>query len=94
VDSDTGFLAQPACQHTALQAFLKGTEPTEFCMIDHSKPFGLRPSFMNPGEVAPPIGNELPLLGPTTAEQMAPLPPVDEPGDPEAAGGPDAIILQ
>jgi penicillin-binding protein 1B len=35
VDRDTGKLATPGCPHTINEAFLAGTEPTEYCPIHH-----------------------------------------------------------
>lgn len=35
VDSETGKLALPTCPHKILEAFVQGTEPTEFCDTDH-----------------------------------------------------------
>jgi penicillin-binding protein 1A len=35
VDSDTGKLALPTCKHKMLEAFIKGTEPKEFCDVQH-----------------------------------------------------------
>ncbi len=37
VDSDSGKLVLPTCPLQQLQVYLKGTEPREFCDIDHSK---------------------------------------------------------
>ena len=35
VDQDTGKLALPTCKHKILEAFIKGTEPKEFCDAQH-----------------------------------------------------------
>ncbi|MDA8244613.1 MAG: PBP1A family penicillin-binding protein [Elusimicrobia bacterium] len=35
VDQDTGKLALPTCKHKILEAFVKGTEPKEFCDAQH-----------------------------------------------------------
>jgi penicillin-binding protein 1A len=35
VDQDTGKLALPTCRHKILEAFIKGTEPKEFCDVQH-----------------------------------------------------------
>jgi len=36
IDAQTGYLALPSCPKVVLQAFKKGTEPTELCPIDHA----------------------------------------------------------
>jgi len=36
IDSMTGLLATPACPSIILEAFKSGTEPKEFCAVDHS----------------------------------------------------------
>jgi len=53
VDSETGLRALPTCPKRTLQAFLKGTEPKEFCSFDHSQPLHLKASFSASGEAAP-----------------------------------------
>ena len=35
VDADTGRLALPSCKKKILEAFIKGTEPKEFCDVQH-----------------------------------------------------------
>jgi len=35
IDKQTGFLALPGCPKTTLAAFKKGTDPREFCPVDH-----------------------------------------------------------
>ena len=37
IDAVTGYLKLPTCPKVILEAFKKGTEPKEFCPIDHSK---------------------------------------------------------
>ena len=36
IDSGTGFLALPTCPKIILEAFKSGTEPKEFCPVDHA----------------------------------------------------------
>jgi len=38
VDLDSGMLALPSCPRVGLEAFLKDTEPKDFCNKDHSNP--------------------------------------------------------
>jgi penicillin-binding protein 1A len=45
VDVETGMLALPTCPKRALQAFLKGTEPQEYCNHDHAQPLRLQAAF-------------------------------------------------
>ena len=33
IDRDTGQLARPTCPHVLSEAFLTGTEPTEYCEL-------------------------------------------------------------
>jgi membrane carboxypeptidase/penicillin-binding protein len=35
IDRDTGRLATPLCARTMSEAFIAGTEPTEYCTIEH-----------------------------------------------------------
>ncbi|MBI5242346.1 MAG: transglycosylase domain-containing protein [Elusimicrobia bacterium] len=65
VDSETGLLALPTCPKRVLQAFLKGSEPKEYCSFDHSQPLKLRAGFSASGEMtslpvstAAPAGEE------------------------------------
>jgi penicillin-binding protein 1A len=51
VDADTGLLALPTCPKRTLQAYLKGTEPKEYCSFDHSQPLKLKASFSSSGEM-------------------------------------------
>ena len=52
-DSETGLLALPTCPKKAVVAFKKGTEPTQFCPFDHTKPLDLRADFSVSGQVSP-----------------------------------------
>jgi penicillin-binding protein 1A len=36
IDAQTGYSALPSCPKVVLQAFKKGTEPTELCPVDHT----------------------------------------------------------
>ena len=36
IDKKSGFLALPSCPQVILEAFNSGTEPKEFCPLDHS----------------------------------------------------------
>ena len=36
IDAQTGFSALPSCPKIVLQAFKKGTEPSELCPVDHA----------------------------------------------------------
>jgi len=38
IDRDTGKLATSACPRTMTEAFIAGTEPAEYCQIDHHSP--------------------------------------------------------
>ncbi|HBL18176.1 MAG: hypothetical protein A2X36_08710 [Elusimicrobia bacterium GWA2_69_24] len=51
MDSQTGLLAVPTCPRQVLQAFIKGTEPTQFCPFDHSQPLALRADFSVSGDM-------------------------------------------
>jgi len=92
MDTDTGFLAKPTCPHQALQAFLKGTQPTQLCEVDHTKPLGLTPSFIRPEDLTIPIGTTSQALMPFTTDEVEPLPPL--PSDDDINKNPDAVILQ
>ncbi|MBI3012321.1 MAG: PBP1A family penicillin-binding protein [Elusimicrobia bacterium] len=37
IDRQTGFLSLPTCPKVALEAFIAGTEPKEFCPLDHAE---------------------------------------------------------
>ncbi|MFA6030590.1 MAG: transglycosylase domain-containing protein [Elusimicrobiota bacterium] len=56
IDADTGQLALPTCPKKVLQAFLKGSEPKDYCSLDHSQPLRLKASFSSSGELSLPIG--------------------------------------
>ena len=51
VDSETGFLSVPTCPKRTVVAFKKGTEPSQFCPYDHSKPLELRADFAVSGQL-------------------------------------------
>ncbi len=74
IDADTGLLALPTCprKNKLLEAFIEGTEPTEYCEVDHSLP------------PAPPITLD-PALGPQPAgPPPMPVPVEMPPADPDA----------
>ncbi|MBI5200191.1 MAG: transglycosylase domain-containing protein [Elusimicrobia bacterium] len=48
VCGETGLLALPTCPKAQLESFQKGTEPMEYCSVDHSRPLALQPSFGAP----------------------------------------------
>ncbi|MFA6094054.1 MAG: PBP1A family penicillin-binding protein [Elusimicrobiota bacterium] len=73
VDSETGLLALPTCPKKFLQAFLKGTEPKDYCTFDHSRPLELKAGFSSKGEVAGAVVSTASVFG----EQPA-LPPEEE----------------
>lgn len=66
VDSESGKLALPTCPKQHLETYLRGTEPKEFCDLDHSKPAAPLPLPIAPGTVFPPTTGQLalPLPGP------------------------------
>jgi membrane carboxypeptidase/penicillin-binding protein len=37
IDATTGLLALPTCPKVILESFKAGTEPREFCPVDHSQ---------------------------------------------------------
>jgi hypothetical protein len=90
IDTETGMLAQPTCPHVALQAFAKDTQPTQICNVDHSKPIGLNPAFMSPGELTIPLGTTSQILTPIPSGQEG-LPPLPEDQAPQNS---DAVLLQ
>ena len=66
VDSDSGKLALPTCPKQHLESFLKGTEPREFCSVDHAKAAAA---------AAPvPILPTGTMMPPTTGEAVSPFP--------------------
>ncbi|MBI3552952.1 MAG: PBP1A family penicillin-binding protein [Elusimicrobia bacterium] len=75
IDSTTGMLALPTCPRgkVILEAFQEGTEPKQFCTVDHSRPLeaqlssGLQAGAISPAaavglSTAPPAGQGPPPL--------------------------------
>jgi len=65
VDSETGKLALPTCPKQHLEAFLTGSEPREFCPVDHTLPAAAPPVATLPGGT---------MMPPATGQATAPLP--------------------
>ncbi|MBI4425066.1 MAG: PBP1A family penicillin-binding protein [Elusimicrobia bacterium] len=82
VCSDTGLLALPACKHAVLESFVKGTEPQEYCGVDHAQPLALAPTF-GASETAP-------IAATTTQFQVDPNAPPPLPSDDELQNLPPA----
>ena len=61
VDSQTGKLALPTCPKTHLETYIRGTEPAEFCAVDHSAPTELAPttSLFPMASVFPPTTGQI-----------------------------------
>lgn len=76
VDSETGFLSVPTCPKRSLVAFKKGTEPSQFCPYDHTKPLQLRADFAVSGQLP---GTDVDLS--TDAILSQPNPSTDLPTD-------------
>ncbi len=71
IDGETGQLALPTCPRKVLEAFIDGTQPTQFCDADHSRPLHLVPGTV-PGTYRP---LPMPATGPATADdELIPLP--------------------
>ena len=77
VCSDTGLLALPICPHTALESFQLGTEPQEYCAVDHARPLALAPAFGTAQTSAVQVGttSQAPVAVPNAPP---PLPSDDE----------------
>jgi penicillin-binding protein 1A len=79
IDSMSGMLALPTCpaKQVILEAFQRGTEPTLFCPIDHSKP--LAPQLEKEEEqeesVAAPVAASPPGISTAAASGQPPQPP-------------------
>ena len=78
LDGLTGMLALPTCPKSkiVLEAFLQGTEPTNYCSIDHSQPIGPQLGVSASAGMAGPTG-ELPRSssGTLSSERPANAPP-------------------
>ena len=57
IDAETGQLALPTCPKKILEAFAKGTEPTAYCQVDHSRPLALAPTTGEPGASSAYLGS-------------------------------------
>ncbi|MBI4345380.1 MAG: PBP1A family penicillin-binding protein [Elusimicrobia bacterium] len=77
VCGETGLLSLPTCPKQTLEAFQKGTEPEEYCGVDHSRPLALVPSFGSPS------GGETVAVGTTTQAPIDPNAPPPLPSDEE-----------
>ena len=93
IDSQTGLLALPTCpkKNRILEAFLEGTEPKEYCRVDHSKPQATSFSSQASGAVIGPTAEVISVS--TAAPAAAPVEsPVEE--EPEANGTQEPVILE
>ncbi|MBI4385767.1 MAG: PBP1A family penicillin-binding protein [Elusimicrobia bacterium] len=80
LDSDTGLLALSTCPRVIKMAFIKGSEPTRYCDVDHSQALNLRASFSSPRDIlgVPLEATSQPLLDfPTTGFDLLPQEPAD-----------------
>ena len=78
IDAQTGLLALPTCPRKIQEAFIEGTDPKDFCPVDHSKPFTL--TVEGPTRVL-----SQPATGQATPSSIAPPPlPNDDDLKPEA----------
>lgn len=78
VDSETGFLSVPTCPKRTVVAFKKGTEPSQFCPYDHSKPLELRADFAVSGQLP---GTDVGVDTSTDSILSQPNPATDLPTD-------------
>jgi penicillin-binding protein 1A len=78
IDSLTGMLSLPTCPKSkiVLEAFEEGSEPKEFCNVDHSRPVEAQ---LGTGTSSGPVGGGemLPSLSTSTALPPGVLPPPD-----------------
>lgn len=91
VDDDTGLLARPTCPKSRLQAFLKDTQPKQYCNVDHSKPLELTASFTRPTDILVPVSTSSLQGGGTVPMHIEPLPSDDEL---DRLAGDEAPIIQ
>jgi penicillin-binding protein 1A len=80
IDSETGLLALPTCpvKNRILEAFLEGTEPKEYCQVDHSKPLAGQTAVQAPAAVIGPSVNGVGVSSAPAAIAPPPLPSDEE----------------
>jgi len=95
IDSETGLLALPTCpkKNRILEAFLEGTEPKEYCQVDHSKPLAGQTPSQAPAAV---IGPSVNGVGASSAPAVAAPPPLptDEELESKPATNEGPVILE
>jgi penicillin-binding protein 1A len=96
IDKETGFLALPTCpkKNRLLEAFAEGTEPKQYCEIDHTKPLETQTQVAGPAAI---IGS--PLIPSATAAMVMPQdspPPLpsDEELEQSPPGSDEPVILE
>jgi hypothetical protein len=97
IDADTGLLALPTCpkKRRILEAFLEGTEPKEYCKVDHSKPLaGQTPSQAPAAVIGPSVEGVAPSSAPVSAEPPPPPLPTDEELESGPAPSEGPVILE
>ena len=82
VCGETGLLALPTCPKATLESFQKGTEPMEYCNVDHSRPLALSPSF------GAPTGGQAVQVGTTSQAPIDPNAPPPLPSDEDLQNAP------
>jgi penicillin-binding protein 1A len=95
IDSETGLLALPTCpkKNRILEAFIEGTEPKEYCQVDHSKPLAGQAASQAPAAV---IGPSVTGVGVSSAPAAAAPPPLptDEELENRPATNEEPVILE
>ena len=91
IDSETGLLALPTCpkKNRILEAFMEGTEPKEYCQVDHAKPVAGQAAAAPAAVIGPAVNG----VAVSSAPAEAPPPQEEEPeGKPAAPEEP--VLLE
>ncbi|MFA6316372.1 MAG: PBP1A family penicillin-binding protein [Elusimicrobiota bacterium] len=83
---DTGLLALPSCPHKIKEYFVEGSQPSQYCEADHSRPLALTapgapggPAALPSGATVQALEGEEGLLPLPSDEELEPQPEAEEP---------------
>jgi penicillin-binding protein 1A len=98
IDSETGLLSLPTCprKNRILEAFLEGTEPKQYCQVDHSRPVLGQAVGQSPAAVIGPSVSGVAVTSAPAAETAPKPPPLpsDEELESKPATSEEPVILE